>query len=84
MFYRQICIKSFFFVITDSRKPICLPVTRELQSRSLAGLNGVVAGWGVTEDGLQSPVLLSVELPILTQSACEETYNGLVVMTCFN
>ncbi|CAB3245953.1 unnamed protein product [Arctia plantaginis] len=62
----------------DSRKPICLPITRELQSRSMAGLNGVVAGWGVTEDGLQSPVLLSVELPILTQRACQDAYNGTI------
>lgn len=60
----------------DNIKPLCLPSTRDLQSQSLSGLNGVVAGWGVTEDGLQSPVLLSVDLPILLPNECQDAYNG--------
>ncbi|CAH2094427.1 unnamed protein product [Euphydryas editha] len=60
----------------DTMKPICLPTTPELQSEKLEGLQGVVAGWGATEDGLQSSVLLSVELPIITNKECQTIYNG--------
>ncbi|XP_069360806.1 uncharacterized protein [Maniola hyperantus] len=60
----------------DSMKPICLPTSPELQSENLEGLNGVVAGWGATEDGLQSPVLLSVDLPIISNRDCQALYNG--------
>ncbi|CAH2257130.1 jg11961 [Pararge aegeria aegeria] len=58
----------------DSMKPICLPISSALQSERLEGLNGVVAGWGATEDGLQSPVLLSVDLPIISNSECQAIY----------
>ncbi|XP_041969718.1 CLIP domain-containing serine protease 2-like isoform X2 [Aricia agestis] len=60
----------------DSLKPICLPVTSELRNERLDGQKGVVAGWGATEDGLQSPVLLSVNLPITTNYECSVIYNG--------
>ncbi|CAG4953649.1 unnamed protein product [Parnassius apollo] len=60
----------------DSMKPICLPTTPELQNEPLDGLKGVVAGWGATENGLQSPVLLSVDLPIVTRKECQAAYNG--------
>lgn len=60
-------------------KPICLPTTPELQSEKLEGMQGVVAGWGATEDGLQSSVLLSVDLPIITNRECQEIYNGYVL-----
>ncbi|XP_014372110.2 CLIP domain-containing serine protease 2 [Papilio machaon] len=60
----------------DSMKPLCLPTTRELQRESLDGLKGVVAGWGATEEGLQSPVLLSVDLPIVPREECQAVYNG--------
>lgn len=66
----------YFPNIADSMKPICLPVTPELQTEKLEGLQGVVAGWGATEDGLQSPVLLSVDLPIITNNDCQTIYNG--------
>ncbi|XP_050675346.1 CLIP domain-containing serine protease HP8-like isoform X2 [Leptidea sinapis] len=59
----------------DSMKPICLPITPSLQNERLEGQQGVVAGWGSTEDGLQSPVLLSVALPIITNSECQGIYN---------
>ncbi|KAJ2953212.1 hypothetical protein O0L34_g789 [Tuta absoluta] len=60
----------------DSMKPICLPSTPELISETLVGMNGIVAGWGATEDGLQSPVLLSVDLPIIGNRDCQNAYNG--------
>ncbi|KAH9636614.1 hypothetical protein HF086_003432 [Spodoptera exigua] len=58
----------------DSMKPLCLPVSPELQRESLVGLNAVVAGWGVTEDGLESSVLLSVDLPVISNSDCMAAY----------
>ncbi|CAK1550567.1 unnamed protein product [Leptosia nina] len=59
----------------DNMKAICLPTTSQLQDEKLEGLLGVVAGWGATEDGLQSPVLLSVALPIITNRGCQSIYN---------
>lgn len=59
----------------DSIKPLCLPVTRELQTQSLVGLKAKVAGWGVTEDAIQSTVLLSVDLPIVSLKDCQTAYN---------
>ncbi|KAI8425106.1 hypothetical protein MSG28_006961 [Choristoneura fumiferana] len=54
----------------------CLPTTPELQSENLIGQQLVVAGWGATEDGLQSPVLLSVSLPAVSNQDCQTAYNG--------
>ncbi|KAM3962539.1 CLIP domain-containing serine protease HP8 [Aphomia sociella] len=60
----------------DSMRPICLPFTKELRDQDLVGVSADVAGWGATEDGLQSPVLLNVELPILNNQDCVDAYNG--------
>ncbi|XP_059053394.1 CLIP domain-containing serine protease HP8-like [Achroia grisella] len=60
----------------DSMKPICLPFTKKLRDKNLVGLGATVAGWGATEDGLQSPVLLNVELPVLKNQICINAYNG--------
>lgn len=37
---------------------------------------GVVAGWGATENGIQSSVLLQVELPVMNNSDCQTAYKG--------
>lgn len=57
-------------------KPVCLPLTPELQTQYMDGLPGKVAGWGATENGLQSPVLLAVELPIVGNKECQDAYKG--------
>ncbi|XP_063367677.1 CLIP domain-containing serine protease B4-like [Cydia amplana] len=54
---------------------ICLPVSRDLQSRNLGGLNATVAGWGYTEKGYISSKLLTVDVPIHTADSCRELYN---------
>lgn len=59
-------------------KPICLPITPKLQNEDLVGRGGIVAGWGATENGLQSPILLSVELPIVSKPECQKVYNNTV------
>ncbi|CAG9789268.1 unnamed protein product [Diatraea saccharalis] len=60
----------------ESMSPVCLPFTSKLQTEDLVGRSGIVAGWGATEDGLQSPVLLSVDLPIVGNKECQDAYNG--------
>lgn len=57
-------------------KPICLPNTPELIASTLEGEMGTVAGWGATEDGLRSSVLLKVDLPIVSNKECQNAYNG--------
>lgn len=57
-------------------KPICLPNTPALIANTFEGQVGTVAGWGATEDGLQSSVLLKVDLPILSNKECQDAYNG--------
>lgn len=57
-------------------KPVCLPNTPELIATALEGQTGTVAGWGATEDGLQSSVLLKVDLPIVSNKECQDAYNG--------
>lgn len=61
---------------TATMKPICLPITRDLQKESLDNKKVVVAGWGVTEEGMQSPVLMSVALPIVSNNDCQNDYKG--------
>ncbi|GLV36629.1 Melanization Protease 1 [Carabus blaptoides fortunei] len=58
----------------ETVKTICLP-TGPLRTESLVGKNGIVAGWGATETGYASPELLKVELPVITQDACQRRYN---------
>ncbi|XP_026315078.1 CLIP domain-containing serine protease 2-like isoform X2 [Hyposmocoma kahamanoa] len=60
----------------ENMKPICLPDTPELIANTFEKQKGTVAGWGATEDGLQSSVLLKVELPIVSNKKCQDAYNG--------
>lgn len=67
----------FYFIdITDTVAPICLPITQKLQREELVGLQVIVAGWGITELGLQSPVLLSVGLRVIGNADCQKSYHG--------
>ncbi|XP_041969361.1 melanization protease 1-like [Aricia agestis] len=54
--------------------PICLPVARELRDNGLWGRRGLVAGWGETETGRSTNVLLKVSLPVLTERQCQNKY----------
>ncbi|GLV36628.1 Melanization Protease 1 [Carabus blaptoides fortunei] len=58
----------------DTVKTICLP-TGPLRTESLEGMNGIVAGWGITETGTTSSELLKVELPIIIRESCQQFYN---------
>ncbi|CAK1552314.1 unnamed protein product [Leptosia nina] len=56
-------------------KPICLPLSVDLQKKNIVGKNGTVAGWGVTETDMGSPVLLKVDVPVHGKLKCEGFYN---------
>lgn len=79
MFFSDVNNQKHAILFTDSMKPLCLPVTSDLQRESLIGQNAVVAGWGVTEEGLESSVLLSVDLPVISNSDCMSAYRELVL-----
>lgn len=57
--------------ITEFIRPICMP---SYDFRSLTGENVMVAGWGRTLDGKQSPVLQKLELDIASRQMCEERF----------
>ncbi|XP_047512070.1 serine protease easter-like isoform X4 [Pieris napi] len=48
-------------------KPICLPITPELQNKVLDFKTGTVAGWGLTDLGK----LMKVDLPVKSHADCE-------------
>ncbi|XP_061721277.1 melanization protease 1-like isoform X2 [Cydia pomonella] len=54
---------------------ICLPVSKDLQSRNLGGQHATVAGWGYTEKGYVSSKLLAVDVLIHTAESCLELFN---------
>ncbi|XP_045483885.1 CLIP domain-containing serine protease 2 isoform X1 [Pieris rapae] len=56
-------------------EPICLPLSLELRNKRLDHEYGTVAGWGFTETGRESGVLLRVEVPVKTEAECEGFYN---------
>ncbi|XP_045483874.1 CLIP domain-containing serine protease 2-like [Pieris rapae] len=56
-------------------EPICLPLSFELRSKHLDHEYGTVAGWGFTETGRESGVLLRVEVPVKTDAECKGYYN---------
>ncbi|XP_038207050.1 CLIP domain-containing serine protease 2-like [Zerene cesonia] len=55
--------------------PICLPVTETLKNTSLSGKKATVAGWGLTETGRESSVLLKVQIHIKSKQTCLSFYN---------
>lgn len=65
----------------DSMKPICLPTTENLQKEASLEEKGLAAGWGITEKDIQSNVLLSVELPIVSKEKCIEMYKNLLQLS---
>ncbi|CAF4799331.1 unnamed protein product [Pieris macdunnoughi] len=56
-------------------EPICLPLSSSLRSKGLDNKNGTVAGWGYTETGSKSAILLAVEVPVKTDAECKGYYN---------
>ncbi|XP_025833752.1 CLIP domain-containing serine protease 2 [Agrilus planipennis] len=59
----------------DNVKPICLPIG-DLSDLDLDGKFAVIAGWGVTETGYKSPVLLKTSVPVVPNDECSRIYEG--------
>ncbi|XP_034834282.1 venom protease-like [Maniola hyperantus] len=55
--------------------PVCLPIPKKLRNVDLGGKNATVAGWGSTEAGTDSSLLLKVDIPIRTGESCRQYYN---------
>ncbi|EDV91600.1 serine protease grass [Drosophila grimshawi] len=62
-------------------KPICLPINDELKGQSETMSNYFVTGWGTTEKGSASDVLLQASVPIQSRSTCSQAYRREVLHT---
>jgi len=62
---------------TENISPICLPMAEMIRRKSYVNSNPFVAGWGRTDGGGTSHVLLQTQLPILENSICHNIYNRL-------
>ncbi|KAH8388565.1 hypothetical protein KR093_010024, partial [Drosophila rubida] len=55
-------------------KPICLPISDELKQQAETLSEYFVTGWGTTENGSSSDVLLQANVPLQPRSACSRAY----------
>ncbi|KAL7644132.1 UNVERIFIED_CONTAM: hypothetical protein RMT77_004956 [Armadillidium vulgare] len=57
-------------------EPVCLP-PKDFNFKAFAGNRApVAAGWGLTEHGNRSNILLQVNIPIADDALCRERYKG--------
>ncbi|KAJ0172039.1 hypothetical protein K1T71_012012 [Dendrolimus kikuchii] len=62
-------------VFTELIKPICLPKSRYLRSKSFETLNPTIAGWGKTDfNGLAATHLQVIDVPVKTKENCIKAY----------
>ncbi|KAF2881994.1 hypothetical protein ILUMI_24175 [Ignelater luminosus] len=60
---------------TDFIKPVCLPISSELQNKSFLGETVTVAGWGKTQTTIRmNEKKLKVELPVMSNPDCSSSY----------
>lgn len=62
-------------IMKDHIQPICLPVTPELRGNTFRKY--IVTGWGTTESGTSSDVLLEAILPRVNNEDCQVMYDRL-------
>ncbi|XP_030370459.1 serine protease grass [Scaptodrosophila lebanonensis] len=55
-------------------KPICLPITKELKQQAEEISGFFVTGWGTTEKGSSSDVLLQAAVPLKPRTTCSQAY----------
>ncbi|KAF2897099.1 hypothetical protein ILUMI_09080 [Ignelater luminosus] len=63
-------------ISVESVRPICLPTTKELKEYKLLDTKLIVTGWGATETGRRSSVLLYVNVPVITEEVCRKAYEA--------
>lgn len=65
------CNHLNLFVCSDRIRPICLPLSADLQSQSFIGSNPFVAGWGFQDEfGDSATVLQQLQMPVLDNTIC--------------
>ncbi|RZC43210.1 uncharacterized protein BDFB_002243, partial [Asbolus verrucosus] len=62
-------------ITLENIKPICLPVD-QARNYNFTNQNVVVTGWGATETGRSSPILLKAGLPIVPLKECQKKYDN--------
>ncbi|XP_066942680.1 transmembrane protease serine 9-like [Macrobrachium rosenbergii] len=59
--------------LSDRVKPVCFPDA----SKDYSGYQAITSGWGTLSEGGSQPVILNeVDVPIVTNAACNENYDG--------
>ncbi|KAK8386366.1 hypothetical protein O3P69_010793 [Scylla paramamosain] len=71
--------------ITTSAHPVCLPPAGLDVQSFLGARDGVVAGWGATENTSSSDILQAAKIPFANKTVCEPFYRGQLVdeQVCF-
>ncbi|ENN83614.1 hypothetical protein YQE_00031, partial [Dendroctonus ponderosae] len=64
---------------TTNVQPICLPISE--MNDDLTGKFAVVSGWGLTEKGLSSSILLKASLPVFPLTTCRKIYGAFIPVT---
>ncbi|EEB18115.1 tripsin, putative [Pediculus humanus corporis] len=65
-----------------SIRPICLPKNKTFSERIMMKTDtAVVTGWGTTETGIKSQVLLKATLPIVSSNDCLKVYKKKIPIT---
>lgn len=63
---------------TSLISPICMPNSPELRTKSYVDTNPFVAGWGKTQEGGEtSLVLQELMVPVLKNQVCQEKYTAI-------
>lgn len=60
---------------SDYIRPICLPRSEPLLSKSYTDKNLFVAGWGKTENASESNIKLKLAIPVNAPEVCTKTYS---------
>ncbi|XP_063592720.1 phenoloxidase-activating factor 3-like [Penaeus indicus] len=68
-----------FFTSAGYIQPVCLPPADFSLSAEARSQGAIVAGWGVTERGIQSERLQHLILPFAEKQKCNEVYKGRLV-----
>lgn len=65
---------------SDSVRPICLPISKELQEKDFTDYNPLTAGWKTNKRRVQAldTTLRQFQTLILSQNRCREMFSGIV------
>lgn len=66
----------FIFFFLDRIRPICLPLSNDIIDQRFVDSTPFLAGWGNLHERAKqmSPVLMQVQLPVVSNDKCKESY----------